>query len=121
MQRRDAGRVLHKADNRKLGPLHALDLQPGFVPRRPVPCLDILGDDAFHLYCAEPLEYRRAVDRKILAVENRRLQPGLRKQTLAGATARPLACHFRAFRRASDDEAAPTSAALDDCLSELST
>ena len=35
MQRRDAGRVLHKADDRKLGPLHALDdLQPGFVPPR---------------------------------------------------------------------------------------
>ena len=38
------------------------------------------------------LQHRRAVDRKILAVENRRLQPGLSKQTLAGATARPLAC-----------------------------
>jgi hypothetical protein len=38
---------------------------------------------------------RRAVDRKILAVENRRLQPGLSKQTLASATARPLVCHNR--------------------------
>jgi hypothetical protein len=36
---------------------------------------------------------RRAVDRKILAIENRRLQPGLSKQTLASATARPLVCH----------------------------
>jgi hypothetical protein len=36
MQRRDAGKVLHKVDDPKLGPLHALDLQPGFVPPRPV-------------------------------------------------------------------------------------
>ena len=41
-QRRDAGRVLHEAYDRKLGPLHALDLQPGFIPPQPVRCLDIL-------------------------------------------------------------------------------
>ena len=47
---------------------------------------------AFHLHRAELLQHRRAVDRKILAVENRRLQPGLCKQTLASATAGPLVC-----------------------------
>jgi hypothetical protein len=36
-------------------------------------------------HCAELLQHRRAVDRKILASENRRLQPGLSKQTLASA------------------------------------
>src|SRR5712664_1757394 len=42
------------------------------------------------LHCAELLGHRRAVDRKILAVENRRLQPGLVEQHLEHALALAL-------------------------------
>src|SRR5258708_6432975 len=67
---RDPRRILHESHNRKLRPLHALDLDPRVAAFRPVRGIGFFRDNSFEPQLARVCEQARPLRHKMVGVQD---------------------------------------------------